>query len=306
MIENVFFDSDLLGDDFFALYALIRNKDIHLCGITSFGRRVRAIERAKMAQVFLDMHNAEPVDIVPGADKPMMLDVRKSCTFCDEQMKWLRNEWDADRRYRSVLLADESAASYLVRKARELRNITLLCTGPLTNIALAILLDSDFASHVKDLYFMGGVHAIQGNSSPVSESNVRNDPEAASIVFRSIPGIHVIPYDITMQVLLTGEEAAAIKDEFFSQTALSCCRSHECRYGGSSIMPMHDYLAYLALADESIISYSNYDISIETSDSICRGMMVLSSPDRLCDMYGIAVDVGKARQHLASDFEVRL
>ena len=97
MIENVFFDSDLLGDDFFALYALIRNKDIHLCGITSFGRRVRAIERAKMAQVFLDMHNAEPVDIVPGADKPMMLDVRKSCTFCDEQMKWLRNEWDADR-----------------------------------------------------------------------------------------------------------------------------------------------------------------------------------------------------------------
>ena len=112
MIRNLFFDSDLLGDDFFALYGLAANKDIELCGVTTFGRRVAAMERAKMAQVFLEMHGASGIDIVPGSDKPLMLATRKSCTFCDEQMKWLRQEWKEGVAYRSPII-DEPAAAYL-------------------------------------------------------------------------------------------------------------------------------------------------------------------------------------------------
>ena len=306
MIENLFFDTDLLGDDFFALYGIIRHNDIHLKGITSFGRRSSALDRAKMAQVFLQINGAEGIDIVPGADKPIMLEKRKSCTFCDEQMGWLRKDWDASLAYCCRLIGDMKAAEYLIRKAHELDRISLLCTGPLTNIALAILLDSTFPSHVEKLYFMGGVRNIQGNSSPVAESNVLNDPEAASIVFRSIPSIHIIPYDITMQFVITEEEALGIPDKFFREVAISCCRSHACRKNSSSIMPMHDYLAYLSLADESIIGYEDCDIMIETSGSLCRGMMLFLPGDRLHDKFGSSVDIQLARKYLSLDFGVVL
>ena len=305
MIENLFFDSDLLGDDFFALYGIIRNPEMRLLGITTFGRRVTAIERARMAQVFLSMHGAEGIDIVPGADRPIMQEVRKSCTFCDDQMQWLRTNWEEGKEYGCDLL-DENASSYLIRRSKELGHISLLCTGPLTNIALAIAMDSSFPSRIDSLYFMGGVHSIQGNSSPVSESNVRNDPEAASIVFRNVKGIHVIPYDITMQVVLSREEVLSIGDDFFRDTALSCCRSHECRAGGSSIMPMHDYLAYLAMSSPSIVGYRRCSADIECSFSPCRGMMILRDSDTAETFYGCSVDAAAAHECLVRDFGVSI
>ena len=68
--------------------------------------------------------------------------------------------------------------------------VTILSLAPLTNIALAILLDRNFCKNVKEILFMGGAVNVIGNDSPVSSFNVAVDPEAAHIVYTS--GIPIV------------------------------------------------------------------------------------------------------------------
>ncbi len=79
----------------------------------------------------------------------------------------------------------------MIRIAKESpQPITIVSLAPLTNVALAILLDPDFVSHVKEVVFMGGVMQYSGNQSPRASFNVAVDPEAAKVVYNS--GIPVV------------------------------------------------------------------------------------------------------------------
>lgn len=78
------------------------------------------------------------------------------------------------------------AAAELVRIAKESEEpVTILALGPLTNVAMAILLDPDFENHVKEVLFMGGTFKVSGNQSPRASYNVMVDPEAAKVVYNS-------------------------------------------------------------------------------------------------------------------------
>lgn len=68
--------------------------------------------------------------------------------------------------------------------------VTILALGPITNIALAILLEPDIKSNIRQVIFMGGAVRVAGNMTPVASFNVVADPEAAQIVYRS--GIPVV------------------------------------------------------------------------------------------------------------------
>lgn len=78
------------------------------------------------------------------------------------------------------------AATELNRIVRESDEpVTILALGPLTNIAMAILLDPEFEKNVKEVIFMGGTFKVSGNQSPRASYNVMVDPEAAKVVYNS-------------------------------------------------------------------------------------------------------------------------
>jgi len=105
----------------------------------------------------------------------------------------------------------ETAASFLIRMVRTYPGeVTILATGPMTNLALAQRLDPGFASLAKELVYMGGSlnprqmldnrsadeFAREYNNNPRREFNARFDPEAASIVSRSPwRKITIVPVD---------------------------------------------------------------------------------------------------------------
>ncbi len=64
--------------------------------------------------------------------------------------------------------------------------ITLLCLGPLTNLALAVRLNPGIVERISKLVLMGGAVSGQGNASPAAEFNILADPEAAAIVFAAV------------------------------------------------------------------------------------------------------------------------
>jgi purine nucleosidase len=108
--------------------------------------------------------------------------------------------------------ATEDAVHFLVRMVHEHpHEVTIYAAGPMTNIALAIALDSNFASLAKELIIMGGSLRPVGDDpeyfdDPRHEFNLWFDPEAASITLRAHwPRIVVTPVDVSVETHLTKE-----------------------------------------------------------------------------------------------------
>jgi len=82
------------------------------------------------------------------------------------------------------------------------RDLTIICTGPLTNIATLLTGFPESAKTIKELVIMGGAYGLTeygvGNVTPVAEFNIYADPEAAKIVFESEVPLQAVGLDVTM------------------------------------------------------------------------------------------------------------
>jgi purine nucleosidase len=87
--------------------------------------------------------------------------------------------------------------------------ITLVATGPLTNIALALRRDPELPNLVRDFRIMGG-SASRGNVTPAAEFNILADPEAAAIVFDAGWTVTMVGLDVTLQALANADVRARI------------------------------------------------------------------------------------------------
>jgi len=114
--------------------------------------------------------------------------------------------------------ADEDAAHFLVRMVRKFpHEVTIYAGGPMTNLALAISIDPEFAALAKELVFMGASLNPQTTdpefvNTPRREFNLWFDPEAAHIVLRA-PWKKIIctPVDISVKTRMTAELISRIK-----------------------------------------------------------------------------------------------
>jgi purine nucleosidase len=92
---------------------------------------------------------------------------------------------------------DGHAVDYLVRTiGAAAGEITLVATGPLTNIALAVRREPRLVTQVRDFVIMGG-SAGRGNVTPAAEFNIAADPEAAAIVFGAGWTVTMVGLDVT-------------------------------------------------------------------------------------------------------------
>lgn len=93
--------------------------------------------------------------------------------------------------------------------SRPAGTVTLVPTGPLTNIALAARLEPRIVERVKEVVLMGGaVHT--GNHGPYSEFNIGTDPEAADIVFKEKWKVVMVGLDLTYQARVSDEQVTRI------------------------------------------------------------------------------------------------
>jgi purine nucleosidase len=114
--------------------------------------------------------------------------------------------------------SDEDAAHFLVRMVRKYpHEVTIYAGGPMTNLAIALSIDPDFATLAKELVFMGGSLSPQTNdpefmNSPRHEFNIWFDPEAAHIVLRA-PWKKIVctPVDISVKTKMTAELINRVK-----------------------------------------------------------------------------------------------
>jgi purine nucleosidase len=162
---------------------------------------------------------------------------------------------------------DEDAAHFLVRMVRKYpKQVTIYAGGPMTNLALAISIDPQFAELTKGLVFMGGsLNPRTDNpefaTNPRHEFNLWFDPEASHIVLRAHwPAIICTTVDISIQTQMTQQMLDEISKV---QTPVA---QYLARYSRAGRSYLWDELAAAAWLDPSLITNERQvlmDVSID-------------------------------------------
>jgi pyrimidine-specific ribonucleoside hydrolase len=163
----------------------------------------------------------------------------------------------------------------LLTHVLERETVTLVATGPLTNIALLFALRPELVSNVERLVVMGGSIG-RGNVSPAAEFNIWFDPEAAQRVLSTREtATTMVGLDVTMRTTLTPEQVdqARRTGPVGAQVAAGL-DFYEQRYRamtGRPLIPVHDAVAVVAATRPDLLTTQPAKVTVDTGYGPSRG-----------------------------------
>ena len=187
-------DCDPGIDDALAIVFGCGHPGLDLVGLTTVSGNVNLDTVTANALSVLELAGRPDVPVVPGSARPLLrptLDAR--------DVHGEGGLGAARLPAAQAAPASGHAVDYLIDTISEAPGeITLIATGPLTNIALAVRREPRLAGWVRDFVIMGG-SAARGNVTPAAEFNIAADPEAAAIVFEAGWQVTMVGLDVTLQ-----------------------------------------------------------------------------------------------------------
>lgn len=157
--------------------------------------------------------------------------------------------------------------------------VTLVPTGPLTNVALLLTRYPDATAHIREIVFMGG-STERGNTTPAAEFNVHADPEAADIVLTSGVPVTMCGLNVTHQALATPAVLARI-EALDTDLARICVElltyfgSTYRRLWGFPAPPVHDPVAVTRVIDPETVRCVDAHVAVELCGRYTRGATVV-------------------------------
>jgi purine nucleosidase len=155
--------------------------------------------------------------------------------------------------------------------------LTLIATGPLTNVAYAFEIHPELPRLLASLVLMGGAynltHCGKGNCTPFAEFNIWQDPEAAHIVFNSGADIFAVGLDVTMNTAacLNGQHLEQMKTGHTPAAHLAArLVEYNVKYHGCC--RMHDPLALAMLLDASLLDFTLASVEVIRGNDWDRGV----------------------------------
>lgn len=195
-VMKVILDMDTGIDDAIAIVLALNSPELEVLAITTVAGNAAVPECTRNSLLLLELLGPPRCPLVAtGADEP----ISKRLTTAVE----VHGEDGLGGKAGSLPTPRSSAGS--VHGAKLLRDlawmhpdeITLVTTGPLTNVAMLAMWDPDTFTSFRRVIVMGGAFDVPGNTGPVAEFNVYVDPEAANIVLRFAPSLTLLPLDVT-------------------------------------------------------------------------------------------------------------
>jgi len=201
-LRPVYLDCDTGVDDAVAIAYLLASPEVALVGIGTVSGNTSAAQAAENTLRLLALAGRTDIPVAVGSHDHLVDPYSGGVPHIHGDNGIGNVELPAT----DVKPIDESAAELILRLSREHSgSLEIVTIGPTTNIALALRLDPNLAERVRQVTVMGGVALAPGNIGPVSEANVHNDPEAASILISAPWPVTLVPLDVTLENTL--EEA---------------------------------------------------------------------------------------------------
>ena len=269
-------DTDTASDDAVALVMALRHPQIDVRAITVVAGNV-PLEQAVQNALYTVELCAADAPVYVGCDKPMLRELETA-----EDVHGNDGMGDIGLPLHGRQPASGHAVDVLRSVIREnVGDITLVTLGPLTNVALALLLEPDLAECVEHCYIMGGIGAGHGNVTPTAEFNIWVDPEAARIVYESGMPITMVGWDVSWKyATFDAEQAADIRAigtplSQFVVDIQSTLTQHAISESQLPGFDLPDPITMAAAIDPSIAEYRDYRVDVTTGDGLERGITVV-------------------------------
>jgi purine nucleosidase len=271
----ILLDVDTGVDDALAICLAVRSPEVEVRGITTVSGNVGVDAATRNTLAVLDILRAPAIPVVTGASTPLCrLLVTAAAVHGGDGLGGIAHALPASPR-----AAATGAVQFLLRSIHAAPEpLTLIATGPLTNLAQAIQADAAVLRHLRGLTIMGGAIRVPGNVSPVAEFNFAADPEAAAIVLASGLPITLVPLDVTEQVVLTrtavasrggGEDLPA-----FVRAVTAATMDFQRIHDGVDGMYLHDPLAVATVLDPTLVRAEALAVAVESRGALTAGMAV--------------------------------
>lgn len=281
MTTPVIIDCDPGHDDVFALWLAAGNPEIDLLGVTTVGGNGRLEHTTHNARVALTVAGVEGIPIAAGADKPLRRELTPAT--------WIHgdNALGGPVLPEPTVPLDERSAIDLITDLLESSTepVTLIPTGPLTNIAMLLEQRPHLRDRIKEIIWMGGSTG-RGNVGAYPEFNAWVDPEAAAAVFAAGLPLTMVGLNISHQALITAdviESIGAIGNEtsaFGVELLRFFCSTYD-EVEGMAEGPLHDPITVAIAIDRAVATIQRSHVDVETSGEFTSGATAVDLHDML-------------------------
>jgi len=295
MPTKIILDCDPGHDDAVAMLLAWGNPEIDLIAVTTVYGNQTIEKVTRNALAIASVAGISGIPFARGAHRPLVRTVETAESIHGESgldgPELPAATFELDPRHAVDLIIDEIMGN-------EPGTVTLVPTGALTNIALAVRKEPRIAARVKEVVLMGGGYNV-GNWSATSEFNIVIDPEAAHIVFNEAWPLTMVGLDVTHQALATPDVVAGITGigtgparfvgelmDFFAHTYKDA--------QGFDHPPVHDPVAVAYVIDPSVLTVRKTPLDVELTGTITLGMTVADfrspAPDDCTTQVATAID----------------
>lgn len=286
MTHKVIFDTDPGVDDAMALYFALAHPDIDVLAITTTFGNV-TVEQATANALYLTRLAGREIKVAQGGAQPLLKAPGTPPGFIhgDDGLGNLAARLDVKAQAESI-----SAAELIVAMARaHPGEITLVAVGPLINLSLALKLEPQLPTLIKQVVLMAGAVLEPGNVSPVAEANVWNDPHAADCVFTAGWKLAMVGLDVTHRVVMPSQYFETLARHHQQHAAITTLQhavnfycdfhrtiradfGHAC-YG-------HDILAFVYLVAPHLFTTQDGRVRVQV-DGLGQGQTMLDRNEEL-------------------------
>lgn len=275
MTRKIILDCDPGHDDAVAIILAGGDPGIELLGITTVGGNQTLAKVTRNALSVVRVARLTHIPVHAGCDRPLVREIEVAPDIHGD------SGLDGVELPEPVTKVGAAhAVDFIIETvmANEPGTVTLVPTGPLTNIALAVRKEPRIAKRVQEVVLMGGGYHV-GNWSAVAEFNIKVDPEAAHIVFNKAWPLTMVGLDLTHQALATAaveEQIRAIGSECseFVLGLFAFFRKAYKEAQGFDDPPVHDPCAVAYLIDPATVSTQKVPLDIELRGDLTVGMTV--------------------------------
>ena len=255
------------------LLAMSSPDELQLLGITAVAGNVPLELTERNTRLMCDIAGRSDVPVFAGCERPL---VRKLQTA--EAVHGRTGIDGIEITEPETPLERQHAVDFIVEtlQAAAEDSITLVPTGPLTNIAMAMVKAPSILPKIREIVLMGGAMREAGNHSPSGEFNILVDPHAAHVVFGCGRPVVAMGLDVTHQVVSTPERVDRIR-ALGNRAALATAgmlefySRHDSMKYGMEGSPLHDPCTVAYLLRPGIFKGKDCNIEVEIHSELTAG-----------------------------------
>ncbi|XP_059355326.1 nucleoside hydrolase [Carassius carassius] len=279
-MKKLLVDVDCGVDDAQAIMMALAMPDVQILGITCVQGNTSLENVCKNVLRILKVCKHLEIPVFRGATKALLEQTVSGGEFHGKDGLGDAPDPDAPG---LDLVQKEGAVSAMIRIVNENPGeVSLVATAPLTNVALAVKLDSSFPKRLKGLYIMGGNTDSRGNITVCGEFNFAADPEAAYIVLNEfICPVYIATWEFVLRSKIPWEfcdgwlAQDTDKARFMKQIFKKIMESMKKVTDGQGFISCDSYAMAAAIDNTYIIETEQKAVTVELTGNCCRGMMVV-------------------------------